>query len=89
MQAISNKRTCSKNWKEEEDLKFTWLWEADPLTIHYRVVVMNMVLDNMENIIETLDSSSKSKLMDQITVLKINIGEAVEGGIVCKPFSLV
>jgi hypothetical protein len=77
--------TCAST-VSKESIKMPYLWEEKSgLNLHYRAIVMYSAMSNIENIIKDLDCDHKYKLLDQLTILKFNIGEPIEGALTCTP----
>lgn len=77
MQATLTTLACFTTPMEEQTIQMPYLWEDDRHFIHYRCLVMNNAIANMEDIIKMLDSNHKCELLHQLTLLKVNMGEPV------------
>lgn len=67
--------TCMTGPNEDQIIQMPLLWEDDRHFIHYRCLVMNAAINRMEGILEMLDTSYQCELLDQLCLLKINLGQ--------------
>jgi hypothetical protein len=59
---------------EKEVIQMTPLWEEDRHFIHYRCLVINAMLDNIESMIDEIDLPNKYQILDSVNIIRINMG---------------